>query len=507
MKTSLSAIALVIVCSCTPASAPRDGYYLVVCDHVHRASTGLYDPATGLLGTCLLPRDERHAGEPCELLPGATWVQLDAIFDGYPPYPGVSCALLGRTGVSSPIRPPPSVQCATGEIVTLPEACPTTVPLVPRGDPDAVPDENGCTPRTCESARMDCGIALDGCGHYMDCGECVIASEIRFFQDVHAAAASVSRGMIYAVAGASPPIDILRLDADDLSEGTRMVVPHLIRGLVVDDERGLMYVLFYASGVTSASLGVVDLDTWTLTTIDLGAPLEPPAEGPPTLEALGVSMVPGHPELLAVYLEIPRWSEVGARGRIATPLGLALYDRASGARLFMPDETNAPSIRSLFPGEDGVVYAGLDQPLFLRRYEIADGAVQTWREYAPNAHVARTTARWRHASYVGGLVVDAAGVVVDAASGEDEVTGERLSGFVGDPRGDRLYSTTFGRLTAWEISPLRPIGQVRETTGGHESSQLLWLGDRGIARLRSVGSAETGAPYVLTVMRSNLVPL
>lgn len=516
MRIHLCVVAFLVACSMNAAEpgvlvCPQG---VVFCELP--GSVAVCDPETGRVGTCLPSRDERHEGEPCELFEGGEWRRIpgDDLF-----YLGVSClAPLPDGSFDYEPRdleprysiPDGTMQCGTGAIVAVLDGCPTDVPFVGHDDPPAVPDENGCTPLTCESARRDCGIGLDGCGHYLDCGECVVASTV-FYEGripIYAAAAAPSRAAVYvAVETGFSERSIRRLSREDLSEQARLDLPGVpVLELVVDDDAGVMFVRFVSYGETTLGLGVVDLDAWTLTMMDLGAPPVAPAVGPPTLEALGVSVVPGRPDLVAVYVGIPTWAPSAAPGRVGYPLGLSLYDRASGAQVFMPEpEPTAPAVRSVFPGEDGVVYAGLDQPLFLRRFEVQGDRIEVSSDYAPNAHVELSDLRWRNAIYVGGFIVDLAGVVVDAASGADvdALAFGQPSGYVGDPSGDRFYGGSFDGITSFDAASHSAIAYAGNP---YPTSALLWLGDRRLARLRPRTDGRTWTPpYLLSVVRSDVV--
>lgn len=53
-------------------------------------SVALCDPTTGQTGSCVPPRNRMHEGDPCELMPGATWQRIPEP-DSLPSIPGVAC--------------------------------------------------------------------------------------------------------------------------------------------------------------------------------------------------------------------------------------------------------------------------------------------------------------------------------------------------------------------------------------------------------------------------------
>ena len=228
------------------------------------------------------------------------------------------------------------------------------------------------------------------------------------------------------------------------------------------------------------------------------------------MSAAALAVIPGRPDRIAVYLYLPVWHVVGGPYRARQTLGLALYDPIAGTRVFMPEPAiNVPAVRSLFAGPEGVMPAGLDQPLLLRRFEIHGDRVGPWTDSAPNHHVELSESRWRDPSYFGDRIIDSAGVLLDGAGTELDLLNAsdpvRTEGFAADPDGDRFYGAIDHGVEAFDAATHRSIAYMevwatRTDPYPHPSDRMLWLGDRRLALLRR---AEDAASYAITVFQSD----
>ncbi len=255
---------------------------------------------------------------------------------------------------------------AITEVATL--ACVTDPPdrqRLPEPVP-AVPDENGCTPLTCATADLECGIAADGCGGYVDCHSCSILGEWGGFEGwASAIGVSRSRQEVYVVRWLSAEAGsdglLTTLSVHELTTVRTLEIPRDARDLIVDDEQSRICLRF----VHSPTLRVVDIADQSLRTFDLPPPVVAPALGPAIHEVAQLSLVPGRTDRLAVYAQVPEYVGLNADGewesRAAIPAGLWLIDPENGRVVARQDhEPGLPLLRSLFAGGDGVVYAGLN---------------------------------------------------------------------------------------------------------------------------------------------------
>jgi hypothetical protein len=238
-RVGLAFVAVVTACA-TPSASVSDSHShrcesrIVICNElrVGGPATAACDPETGLVGSCVPPRHESHEGEPCELVPDGRWTLIDWTGGDtdrgvicLPPLPASTDVVLYNTLAQRiDLRPPATIRCGTGSVVPLPDGCPRDAPIVPHDDPPPIPDEAGCTPVTCTSAARDCGIGLDGCGHYLDCGECTTFVE-QMSDLVSTAAASPARALIYVSHPTDEPPRIVALSREDLSEQASLDLP------------------------------------------------------------------------------------------------------------------------------------------------------------------------------------------------------------------------------------------------------------------------------------------
>jgi len=315
------------------------------------------------------------------------------------------------------------------------------------------PVPSGCVPATCASVELYCGIASDGCGHYVDCGECAVEWSIDLNQYVWALA--VESGVYepsYTWAVVSPTSrdaaqSLVLLGSGALVEIARWPLAHRVRDIVLSNDPD--QTRLYVSHVDSPDIDVVDTHTYRFGSFSLGDAPVAPALGSASLVAERIAMVPGRPDRLAAYIELPGGTFDDGMGghvtRAARPLGLALYDTTTGQRVFTPTPVPVESpVRRLIPGEaDGVLYAGLDEPELLRRYDIVGDAVRAGMDGHPNSFVDRSALRWVGATVFGHYLLDAAGVLVDLEGVEPDRLLPHTIGATARERGQaRLFSVS-----------------------------------------------------------------
>ena len=448
----LMVLSVALFVGCAAAAPSRCPYGVAVSssfDQVHTCDD------TGLIGTGLLSGEASQVGSRCGLFPSGVWRSISTA-DG----PRILClpaavtatddVALGSTVVALDMLSDDQMHqawrrvCGAEGEVALNTPCSGAAHLPPYPNPSPRRDANGCVPTTCselfDGLNLDCGIELDGCGGYVDCGQCALSETTTLNQDVWAAAVGMA-GEIYAVVSPHGPATaqyLVELGTptfanETFGEAWRIPLTHNVRDLIVSPA-GEVYIT-YADSAQVDRLVRAAFPEYLTASFTLGDALTAPAIGPAELRAQQVVFVPGHPTLLAAYVELPAGEFDDGSGhmvmRDAQPVGVALYDVTTGARVLRDEGDAHAVIRALIPATLGVVYAGLDSPVSLVRYDIDVGYARAGPPQHENTFEDRSAVRWLGAVIIDGhYLIDAAGVLVDLQGSEADRILPHTSGAV-----------------------------------------------------------------------------